>query len=105
MILEDLGVDMDTIPSERHELYDPLQDTIVIEESIEGMSKFWGKVDYLAMDDSGNIEKEDSLIFHVFAAGEEDAKQRIKEFFESLNRDAEKEGLEFEILDIGVKQI
>ena len=105
MILEDLGVDMDTVPAERHELHEPLHDPIVIGESIEGVSKFWGKVDYLAMDDSGNIEKDDSLIFHIFAASEEDAKQRIKEFFESLNRDAEKEGLEFEISNIGVKNM
>lgn len=105
MMLEDLGVDMDTIPSETHVIYDPLHDPIVIGESIEGMSKFWVKVDYLAVDDSGYIEKDDFLIFHVFAASEADMKQKISEYFESLNYDAEKEGLEFEIANIVVKQI
>ena len=104
-MLEDAGIDMDTIPSESHVIGGAFCDPIIIGESTEGMPKFWGKVNFLVMDDSGNVEMEDTLIFHVFTTSESDAIQKIKEYFESLNRDAEKEGREFEISNIGVKQI
>ena len=105
MMHEDIGINMDTVPSESHIIEDALHDPIIIGESTNGMFKFWGKVDFLAVDDSGEIQKEDFLIFHVFAASEADVEQKINEYFESLNRDAEEKGLEFEISNIRVRQI
>ena len=101
--LEDVGLCFDLESAEKITLnsrhYTPIDD---IGEEAPGFCKFCVKARYLLINEVGEVETDDYLLFNVFASSESDAKQKIADYFKKLNDEAEKQDFEVELIEVNV---
>lgn len=93
-MLEELDMNMDIVPAELIRM--PAEsDPIDIGEEGPELSKFRATARILASNDQGS--ERINLNFHVFAHTESDARQKVTDYIQELNTDAEQEGMDLEI--------
>lgn len=78
-------------------IYDPIHDPIDIGEEGAECFKYRARANFVAFNGRGEYECKDYLVFNIFALSEVDARQKVGDFFKTLNSDAERQGMDIEI--------
>ena len=85
-------------------IYDPIHDPIDIGEEGAECCKYNTRANFRVFNGRGEYERRDYLLLNVFASSEIDARQRVAEFFQTLNCNVERQGsdMEIELVDVMV---